>query len=239
MQPQDEKKCIYCGNVTLTSDFTLEHAIPRFLGGAHAPDRFKVSLVCSRCNKNLGLFVDGAFARTWWVSNWLASAARASYDPKNPFGIPLVCMGSLEIKPPGILDDELCELWLGPHGELVYWVRPKDERLYWYVGGNPITAKQRETRAYFFFGENSHRDPTMSWLAFRDAFSDSRVRKLMCTDVAGADPASIGFVQFNSLDEERRAYFQGIADTREAKASMSVHVKYDFRFMSKLGLGIG
>ena len=63
---------IYCNAEIADSDLSLEHVIPLFLGGAYAPDRFKLPLACRRCNNNLGLFVDAAFEKDWTVGNNLA-----------------------------------------------------------------------------------------------------------------------------------------------------------------------
>lgn len=87
------RQCIYCRKEKDETDFTLEHIIPQFLGGAYAPDCFKVRNVCGPCNNNLGLFVDAAFEKSWFVSNRLKLAAYALFDPNGAVGLPLVCMG--------------------------------------------------------------------------------------------------------------------------------------------------
>lgn len=231
-------ECIYCDKDTV--DMSREHAIPEFLGGAFAPDMFKVDRACRRCNNLLGLFVDGSFARTWWVSNWTRQAAFAAYDSANPTGLPLLCMGNTELEPPDLQPGEVCEFWLGPQGEQVYWIRPQDERFYWYSGGDPIAAKKIETRAYFYFAERSNQDQLKTWLAFRDAFAAERVTKIMCTNVAGADPKDIGFSTADELDRSRIVYFAEKC-TAEAGRVLTLKIKpdYDHRFMSKLALGVG
>jgi hypothetical protein len=149
-------------------------------------------------------------------------------------------MGVCDLRPPGIETDEICESWLGPQGEQVYWIRQKDDRLWWYSGGNPITAKQVETRAYFYFGARSHLDPMKTWLAFRDAFEGTAVRKVMCTSVEGADPLNIGFSELDSLDEQRRDFFDAACIGEPSRQlSVAINVQYDYRFMAKLALGVG
>jgi hypothetical protein len=232
--------CIYCDVDKDATETSREHSIPEFLGGAYAPDRFKVDRACKRCNNLLGLFVDGSFARTWWVSNWLSQAARSAYDPSKPNGLPLICMGITELEPPGIQPGEVCELWLGPLGEQVYWIRPQDERFFWYSGGDPIATKRFKTRAYFLFAERSNLDTVKTWLSFRDAFSGERVTKIMCTAVAGADPKDIGFSMADALDRSRVAYFIE-KSTGEPSRVLTLKTKpdYDHRFMAKLALGVG
>jgi len=149
------RKCIYCSSEKEESEFSLEHIIPQFLGGAYAPDKFKTRNVCKTCNSNLGLFVDASFEKNFLVYNHLNEAAYAFFDPGNPSGLPLTCMENSDLSPPEMNDTEVCELWLGPLGEQVFWIRPKDERLYWYSGGNPRTVKEVNNRAYFLFSERS------------------------------------------------------------------------------------
>lgn len=233
------KKCIYCNTEKSDDEFSLEHAIPRFLGGADAPERFKLHNVCQRCNNNLGLFVDAAFAKTFWIANWLQQSALEGHDPQARNGVPLFCMGQSKLEPPGMTEEELCECWLGPFGEQVYWIRPKDDRLYWYVGGNPITAKVRETRAYFLLSERTSEYPEKTLRAFRDAFSDAMTVKIMCTEIFGFDVAQIGFSEPDRIDRERIQYFLAeCAESTTRSNAIPYNLHYDFRFMSKLALGL-
>lgn len=235
-------KCMYCDTEIVDSSSSLEHLIPQFLGGAYAPDRFKTHLACRRCNNNLGLFVDAAFEKDWTVGNNLAYLARESLvlqGGQATAGVPLICFGLSELKPPGMQEGEVCESWLGPHGEQVYLVRPADERLYWYSGGNPISARQNASRAYFLFSEKSHKDARLTWLSFRDAFGKKRVRKIMVTQVDGADPVTIGFSEPDELDRDRAKYFSeecAVSNVRMNK--ISINVKFDHRFLGKLALGV-
>lgn len=238
-------KCIYCDKEKSDSEMSLEHAIPRFLGGAYAPDNFKIRNVCERCNNNLGLFVDAAFEKDWTVGSNLAQLARESVSLQGNIvtsGIPLVCMGISDLSPPGMQESEVCECWLGPHGEQVYLIRPSDDRLYWYSGGNPITAKQTASSAYFQFSQNSKIDPRLTWLSFRDAFEDKKVSKIMVTQVEGADPASIGFLEPNRLeqiDRERISYFcEECATSKVRQNKIPINVNFDHRFLGKLALGV-
>jgi hypothetical protein len=234
--------CIYCGEEKNDNEFTLEHVIPQSLGGAHAPDKFKTRDVCEKCNGTLGLFVDAAFERDWFVQNWLRMSAMAFFDPDKPSSLPLICMGSSSLVPPGINDDEVCESWIGPLGEQVFWIRKHDEKLYWYVGGNPRTSKDSESRAYFLFSERSMKNPIISWLSFRDAFRDrKKVKKIMCTEVHGEDPKDIGFSSPDAIDVERIAFFKSLSSITngEMKNQLSFNVNFDQRFMAKLGIGIG
>lgn len=233
------KKCIYCRKDKAEEEFTLEHIFPQFLGGAYASDVFKTRDVCERCNNNLGLFVDAGFEKNWFVSNKLRFFAYAFLDPNNLTGLPLICMGESDLAPPEMNSTETCEAWLGPFGEAVFWIRPLDEMLYWYSGGNPITTKKVESRAYFLFSERSKILPELTWLSFRDAFEGRNVKKIMCTTVEGADPSEIGFQAPDELDLVRIKHF--LDKTQESpvrKNRLSIYTQFDFRFLAKIAIGV-
>jgi len=232
------RKCIYCRVEKAIEQFTLEHVVPRFLGGACMPDAFKVNDVCGSCNSNLGLFVDAGFEKNWIISNWLSSASRMFYDPASSSGVSLVCMGEVDFSLPFLDDGNICELWLGTLGEQVYWVRPKDDRLYWYSGGNPRTVKKVETVAYFFFSEKYHVNPKASWLSFKGAFEGRNVKKVIGAEIDGVDFPYGGFSAPDVTDVARIKYFRNEVFSkkgRECKAAF--YIDYDLRFMAKLSIG--
>ena len=234
------QKCLYCRRDKSEKEFTLEHVIPQFLGGAQAPDAFKTRRVCKTCNSNLGLFVDASFEKDWVVSNELNEAAYSFFNPEHPSSLPLRHMGiSIDLHPPEMQEDEVCECWLGPLGEQIYWIRPSDERMYWYAGGNPRTAKEVETRAYFLLSERSQKNPMITRLAFRDAFIGRKVKKITCTQVDGIDLQNIGFSKPDTLDVERIEYFKKrCGNGQPPKIRLSMYLHYDVRFMAKLAIGL-
>ncbi|MEZ8060999.1 MULTISPECIES: HNH endonuclease [Vibrio] len=233
------KTCIYCRQKKEDEKFGLEHVIPQFLGGSQAPDRLKTRDVCITCNNNLGLFVDAAFEKDFMVFNQLNEVSYSLFDPKLNNGLPLRCMGVCDLLPPNIKSDEVCELWLGPLGEQVFWVRPHDEQKYWYSGGNPRAVKKIRSRAYFLFSTRSNKAPEISWNAFKDAFVGKKVEKILCTTVEGADPKSIGFSEPSELDLERINYFRSnCSNGQERKNRVSMYMDFDIRFLAKLAIGI-
>lgn len=240
------KDCIYCGKSKENDEFTLEHIIPQSIGGAYAPDELKTRDVCKDCNSNLGLFVDASFEKNHLVSNMLHLTARTFFDPANPTSLPLCCYGYSELVPPGMTDTEACEVWLGPFGESVYWVRPRDERMHAYAGGNPRTAKRDGSRAYFCFCEASTKNLDLVLLSFQDAFESRKakkkkrkVKKISCTAVEGFDLANVGFSTPDDLDRERISYFlQQKRDNQLVHGQITINAYFDHRFMSKLALGL-
>ncbi|VVE82362.1 HNH endonuclease [Pandoraea sputorum] len=232
------KFCIYCRKDKGAGDYSLEHIIPQFLGGAYAPDEFKSRDVCKRCNNDLGLFVDAGFEKDWFVTQKLRDISCSTFNLERDVGIPLLCLGASDLRPPGMLPDEVCEAWLGPLGEQVYLVRRDDERLFWYAGGNPRTAKDVKSRAYFMFSERSVIEPRLPWRSFRDAFEGRRTRKVMCTQV-DVDTSRIGFSEPDELDGARIEFFlENCTKYKRRNNRISFYTKYDVRFMAKLAIGL-
>jgi len=130
-------------------------------------------------------------------------------------------------------------MWLGPHGEQVFWLRPHDERLSAYVGGNPRTTKSIKTRAYFLFSENTSLDPFKTLLSFEKAFHGRRVKKVLCGEVDGVDPASFGFTQPDDLDTVRKEFFLANTEGEQMrKMQVKVNQRFDQRFLCKLAIGV-
>jgi len=234
------KTCIYCKTDKNEDQLTLEHVISQFLGGAQAPDNLKTRNVCGTCNSNLGLFVDASFEKDFLVFNLLNEAAYSFFDPNSPTPLPLRNMGVSDLTPPEMKEEEICECWIGPLGEQIYWIRPSDGRMYWYAGGNPRTVKKVRTRAYFIWSERSQKNPMITWLSFGDAFNGRKVRKVSCTQVEGANLADIGFFEPDELDLRRIEYFNNkCSNGQERKNQLSMYLHYDIRFMAKLAIGLG
>ena len=240
------RECIYCGDSKEDKEFTLEHVIPQSLGGACAPDELKTRDVCKDCNSNLGLFVDASFEKNHFVSIALHLIARNFFDPANPTSLPLYCLGDSKLVPPGMTDTEICELWGGPFGERIYWIRPIDKRMETYAGGNPRTTKQKESRAYFRSTKDSEKNIELVLLSFKDAFGKQKagkkkrkVKKLFCTTVEGCELEDLGFSTPNELDRARISYFlQQAKGRQQIHGEIPINVNFDQRFASKLALGL-
>ena len=233
--------CLYCNKDKSPEDLSVEHGIPQFLGGKYATEIFKFRNVCKTCNSLLGRHVDASFARSWFVSAAIQNCAMVCYDQKKFYPIPLLCMGLSSFKPPGMQNDEVCESWLGPLSEQIFLIRKHDEAAYWLVGGDPVTPKKTQiNRAYFFLSERSSLAPEISWYSFKYAYKDEKTKKIMCTDVSGADPKSIGFSTPDILDISRISYFkeQNAISSGELNNSLSFKLDFDYRFLCKLGMAV-
>lgn len=232
--------CLYCYKEKPISESSLEHGIPQFLGGAHAPTHFEFLDVCGTCNSNLGIFVDGSFARSWFAGVALQSCAMLGCDTNNPYyKIPLICMGISDFSPPDMLNNEVCESWLGPFGESIFLIRPNDEKFYWYSGGNPLKARHGGQKAYFFVSENSPKNFQLALTSFKSSFN-KKTKKIMCTTFLDFDTNSIGFVEADELDKLRIEFFKSKVFIKDEtrKNRLSINTKFDDRFLCKLGLAI-
>lgn len=231
--------CLYCGYMHDISKSTLEHAIPQSLGGAHAPDRFKIRNVCATCNNNLGAFVDASFAKSWTVTNGLVTAAHKLYDGTNEIPLPLMCMGPIEL--PGISMPEgyLSESWIGPSGETMIWLRRRDDSLYWYVGGNPRHRGEPSTVYWFPTSD----DPTRLRVGLQSLFAAfknrKRARKVMgiaCDGLPGSGLLQ-GFNAPDAIDVANIAAIRSQFERFHVKAHWNL--RFDDRFICKLALGVG
>jgi hypothetical protein len=231
---------MYCWQMKSVSEMTLEHAIPQFLGGAQAPMRFKVRSACSKCNSSLGLYVDARFEKSFLTSVALGEAARFLAET-NPLVVPpLVCIGTVELEIPGMLDTELCEWWMGSQGEHVILIRPIAEDFHGYQGGNPIVMKQlsANARAYYFFNETA--DPVRSLAEFKASFKRRKVRKISATEVEGVALKDYGFSGPNDADTAAIEYlWKDVMSGDGTKGTVPFNGDFDTRFMCKLALAVG
>ncbi|MFP3615752.1 HNH endonuclease, partial [Paraburkholderia sp. SIMBA_050] len=72
----------------------------------------------------MGLFVDASFEKHWFVTEKLREIHYSTFDPSQEVGLPLICMGHSDLRPPMMEEGETCEAWIGPLGEQIYWVPP-------------------------------------------------------------------------------------------------------------------
>ncbi|MGK0290780.1 MAG: hypothetical protein ACI86H_002243 [bacterium] len=233
------RECIYCRKNKEDNKFSLEHIVPKFLGGAYVPDNLKTRDVCTECNNTLGTFVDASVAKTSLVLKLLTTSNYILFNPNKNTSLPLIYQGHVDFHPPEIRKNETCEVWLGPLGELVFNIRPEEDRTYWYSGGNPIKIKNVETRAYFMFRERSNKNQLLSLLSFGDAFKGKKkVKKIMCTVVEGDDLKKYGFSDPDILDIKRIKYFnKNFSNKPILKSNFPMNMDFDHRFLAKIGIG--
>lgn len=231
--------CLYCGYKQAAEKSSLEHVIPQSLGGAHAPDRFKIQNICKKCNNDLGAFVDASFAKSWFVTNGLATAAHKLYDGTNELPLPLTCIGPIDASGLDMPTGNLPELWVGPSGESMIWLRPKDETLYWYAGGNPRHRAEPST-AYWLPTSN---DPVRLKVGSDSLFSAFKKRKNTRKVMAVACHGYPGNGYPSGFDTPDATDVNNIAAIRtqmgEFHGQVRLNLHFDTRFICKLALGVG
>src|SRR4051812_6599767 len=110
--------CPYCGRDKPLDEMTIEHVLPRALGGNVEPSNPFQCKACKTCNNDCGQWIDGRFVRSWVIHNWRAESSRRAYDPSANPVLPLAYLGRLPDWPSP--DGSVADLWLGPAGELCY-----------------------------------------------------------------------------------------------------------------------
>lgn len=142
------RTCIYCGIDKNDDEFSDEHIWPDALGGDFLPSLWRSNDVCSRCNSISGVFVDGAFIKSWMGTAERSTGAREYLSPTRPGAgvLPLNYIGQLTDVEPS--SGEVAELWVGPCGANIIHVRPANEDFGTYAGGDPRLKKKNAGRAY-------------------------------------------------------------------------------------------
>ena len=135
-------------------EFSEEHIFPDALGGNLCEDKFETKRVCKKCNSLSGLFIDGIFLRSWFGQNYSFESALCYLDWENGSPLPLMFMGIFE---KFCSENEICEYWMGPCGEHVYYFHEKDETRYdSYAKGDPIKRQKKDTGYAIIFGTSLH-----------------------------------------------------------------------------------
>lgn len=227
------KVCLYCNQEKGVGEFSLEHIFPDSLGGGCAPSLFKTREVCRRCNSLMGLFVDAPFLKNFFSHNDVAESALCFVDFDAPRPLPLRYMGVLE----GLVVDpeETCDLWMGPHGGLVYHRRRKDDPKYdTMIGGNPIDNKKFGGEVFVFA---QHGDPYWNEVFLRSvlrAFTNAR-------RIAGNIDMLVDrnyFCNPTSGEAEFLSQIRKIQGHRH-KGRLTVQLGFEQRFLCKFALGVG
>lgn len=234
-------QCLYCTQTTPDSESTLEHAVPRFLGGAQAPLHYKLQNVCRTCNNRLGLHVDGSYAKSWFVTNALASAARKYYSgPRQSNFLPLTCMGPVNITGLQLPQDAVAEHWLGPSGESIIWIRNDDDDLYWYTGGNP-THRRISSTVYFLPVSDDPIRLQMGIDALMGSFKKMKARHILGATVGGLPPGTAypGFDLPTAMDESNIQAIRTAIQSGPIRAQLQMNTKFDQRFICKMALAVG
>ena len=227
--------CVYCAKNT--SPLTEEHVVPRALGGALQPTNpFKLNRVCRRCNTLCGRYVDRPFVKNWIVANYLQSAAYQLLDVTAPGSeVPLIYMGPI---PEATFGDRMCELWLGPAGDVVYhfhrpWPQEPDTPIS--IGPPPPPYNDDSVDHGFVIAFVRPGNPEWYQCIFNSissAFSRADIY------LGNGNPPGEPFKKMSGSLYLLWRLLKKIRG-REHKAQFAMSVDFADRFMGKLALGLG
>lgn len=241
------KTCIYCGFEKADDEFSDEHIWPDALGGDFLPaDLWRTNDVCRRCNSLSGVFVDGAFIRSWLGNAERASGARDYLKPTltAPHGVlPLDYMGRL---PDGVCDEaQTAEFWTGPCGATIVHVRPKDKEELWntYAGGDPRAKKSAAGRAYMALASQD-----VYWIFIALSSFKAHFKRADCV-LVNLEVARGLEKSFTALDRSNPVHaadmkamdpiLQAGRDRTDIRISAKITPDLGTRMLAKLGLALG
>lgn len=138
------KTCIYCGLDKSDDEFSDEHIWPDALGGDFLPTFWRTDDVCGPCNSMSGVFVDGAFIKSFFVANERSLDALDYLDPEKPTGIlPLSYLGIIQNI--ATEEGEVADFWVCAPGANIIHFRKASEDTTWnaYAGGDPRRQSKR------------------------------------------------------------------------------------------------
>lgn len=240
-----DKFCAYCGLDKPEEEFSLEHIWPDALGGDYLEDFWKSDEICQKCNSMSGVFVDGAFIKSWLGAGERAHGAREYLSLSSP------AKGAFPLHYMGVLPDfetrqgEVVELWLGPCGEQILHFRSADKETLWasYAGGDPRkgSKKSRWGRAYILLRSTDEFWTLVALASFKHHFKGARY--LANADVpaewtAFESPDPSDPVQSDDL-KVIGAFIQKTNNREDIKASIVLPYDLGNRFLAKVALSVG
>jgi len=233
--------CIYCAGRRGDSAMSLEHIWPQSLGGAASPQLFKSNDVCETCNSLAGLWVDGAFLKSWFVTNESSMSARQYLDPAVPGIAPFHYMGIDQEFPNQA--EHICERWTGQAGEHIYHIHLADQdRWYGYAGGDIIRRKKVDAgRAYLVLTSQSTYWNLTALKSFVVQFKGVR---LFCLTKVQGMPIDLATVFTNeneasAIENSEIAWIRARPNGAIQQMRASLRLDFSDRFLAKLSLGIG
>jgi len=230
-----KQKCIYCFREKPQEEFSLEHIFPDALGGNLCGTTFEINRVCKRCNTLCGLFVDGVFLKSWFAQNYNFESALLYADLEKGSPIPLIYGGILEELSS---KTEVCEYWMGPCGEHIYYFHKKDDEYFnSYVKGDPIKRQKQDKGYAIIFGTT--KNPfwnKITLLSFKKQFKNA---KRYSGNFYLNKEAQQYF--FHEPSEDIRRLIENIKKITNKEKKLKVICKEDMdnRFLCKIALGFG
>jgi HNH endonuclease len=239
------RTCIYCGLDKPNSNFSDEHIWPEALGGDFLPPLWRTDDVCRECNNMSGIFVDGAFIKSWITNAERTIGAREYIDVDSPSAgiLPLSYLGPLSEVP--IAGGEVAEYWAGPCGANIIHIRPRGNEEHWetFVGGDPRARRSQAGRAYIALTSKHPFWICVSLWSFQAHFKKAerfvvnvKVSKAwydVVKNIDRDDPAQTS--DLRTVD----AVVDASRDGKSVLVSPLIPTDLGSRFLAKIGLAIG
>lgn len=239
------KTCVYCGEDKPDDDFSDEHIWPDALGGDLLPrDVWRTDDVCQRCNSLSGVFIDGAFIRSWMGQAELSSGSLEylAGRPKRPIlAIPLDYLGQIQDVP--VPQGHVADYWAGPCGANIVHIRPDDGDEQWstYAGGDPRAKKSKAGRAYMALTSKQEFWILVSLESFRWHF-DRAKRFIVNLDIPSGWPFEAPDTNDATQAEDMKTVDAVIKAGRNGdRIRLRPVISADLgnRMLAKLGLAVG
>lgn len=237
------KLCLYCGLEKTENEFSDEHIWPYALGGDYlSRDVWRTDDVCQRCNSVSGVFIDGAFIRSWMGQAELSSGSLEYLAGKGKVAaIPLDYLGPLQDVP--VPDGHVADYWAGPCGANIIHIRPDDGDEQWttYAGGDPRGKKAKAGRAYIALTSEDRFWILVSLESFRRHF-DRAERFVVNADIhcnwPFKKPDNTDAVQAEDM-KTVEAVINVSRDGSWLRVKPAISFDLGSRMLAKLGLGVG
>lgn len=230
--------CIYCAGRSRDDTMSLEHIWPQSLGGATAPPIFQTHDVCRKCNSTCGLFVDGAFLKSWFIAAERGASAHDYLDPSRPGPAPFWYMGVDNGFP--VDDGEVCERWLGLAGEQIYHVHEQDaDRWSSFAGGDVIRRKVDPGRVYIWLTSPTEYWSLVALTSLIQQFPKAARRCMTQVDGLPSIGVAMPADPPRSDKEEREStWLSGHVNGMAQPHRLAIQVDFSDRFLAKLSLGL-
>ena len=237
--------CIYCEEEKPKEQFSTEHIWPQALGGDTLPEFWQTNEVCGQCNNLSGLFVDGAFLKSWF--GFAERSTDSLYaESKRPLKLvlPLSYLGKVEDVP--IEEGLVAEFWTMPCGANIVHIRLDDKEELWdtYAGGDPRLSNKRNNAGRVYVALTSE-EPF--WIVTTLASVKSHFKKASRFVMNMEIPE--GLASFSAVDRNEESQAKDIvtvqaiidiaAKQQSLRNSITVPVDVGNRLLAKLGLAVG
>lgn len=236
---------------------SLEHSIPQFLGGKKSDDKFKKLNLCKPCNSQLGVHVDGRFARSFLVSMKL-----------NEFNDDIFLGRFTSIKFED--DDDIHNLipekyyveMMSNDKCNAFWIKANTDNFLGLTGGHPPLSKSQNSQIFLFITKELYAQEIVKLLhdIIREFKKYKKLEILLCIDfidesITTQDDLVLYHQEikktFNidklkfiwEFTEQEKAIQQRLSSFSNKKSlgfqmSMEINLNDYVRFLSKLYLGI-